>query len=76
MGMKRAGRCVKTLKENGSSLVSLGDAVGLSGVYRMLLGGGRCAKAHFAKLHKDLVDVVLVCDRYSASKCLAKDSTI
>jgi hypothetical protein len=41
--------------------------------YRMAPGrGADVPKAHFAKLHKDLVDVVLVCDRYSASKCLAK----
>jgi transposase len=41
--------------------------------YRMAPGRGADGpKAHFAKLHKDLVDVVLVCDRYSASKCLAK----
>ncbi len=30
-------------------------------------------KAHCATLRKDLVDVGLVCDRSSASKCLAKD---
>ena len=42
--------------------------------YRMAPGrGADVPKTHFAKLHKDLVDVVLVCDRYSASKCLAKD---
>jgi transposase len=42
--------------------------------YRMAPGrGADVPKAHFAKLHKDLVDVVLVCDRYSAYKCLAKD---
>src|SRR5216683_6148613 len=35
--------------------------------------GADVPKAHVAKLHKDLVDVVLVCDRSSASKCLAKD---
>jgi len=35
--------------------------------------GADVPKAHFAKLHRDLVDVVLVCDRYSAYKCLAKD---
>jgi hypothetical protein len=29
-------------------------------------------QAHCAKLHKDLVEVVLGCDRYSASTCLAK----
>jgi transposase len=41
--------------------------------YRMAPGrGAEVPKAHFAKLHKDLVDVVLVCDRYSAYKCLAK----
>jgi transposase len=34
--------------------------------------GADVPKAHFAKLHRDLVDVVLVCDRYSAYKCLAK----
>jgi transposase len=42
--------------------------------YRMAPGrGADVPKAHCAKLHKDLVDVVLVCDRYSAYKCLAKD---
>src|SRR6266446_6983073 len=41
--------------------------------YRMAPGrGADVPKAHFAKLHRDLVDVVLVCDRYSAYKCLAK----
>jgi len=30
-------------------------------------------KAHCAKLHRDLVDVVLVCARSSAYTCLAKD---
>jgi transposase len=41
--------------------------------YRMAPGrGAEVPKAHFAKLHKDLVDVVLVCDRYRAYKCLAK----
>jgi len=41
--------------------------------YRMAPGrGAEVLKGHFAKLHKDLVDVVLVCDRYSAYKCLAK----
>lgn len=43
--------------------------------YRMAPGrGADVPKAHFAKRQKDLVDVVLVCDRYSAYKCLAKDS--
>ena len=42
--------------------------------YRMAPGrGADVPKAHFAKLHHDLVEVVLVCDRYSAYKCLAKD---
>src|SRR6266568_6604431 len=42
--------------------------------YRMAPGrGADVPKAHCAKLHKDLVDVVLVCDRYSAYKCLARD---
>jgi transposase len=42
--------------------------------YRMAPGrGADVPQAHFAKLRKDLVDVVLVCDRYSAYKCLAKD---
>jgi transposase len=42
--------------------------------YRMAPGrGADVPKAHCAKLHHDLVDVVLVCDRYSAYKCLAKD---
>ena len=35
--------------------------------------GAAVPKDHFAKLHKDLVDVVLVCDRYSAYKTLAKE---
>jgi len=35
--------------------------------------GADVPKAHFAKLRKDLVEVVLVCDRYSAYKSLAKD---
>lgn len=35
--------------------------------------GAAVPKAHFAKLRKDLVEVVLVCDRYSAYKSLAKD---
>ena len=34
--------------------------------------GAAVPKTHFAKLQKDLVDVVLVCDRYSAYKSLAK----
>jgi transposase len=41
-----------------------------------LMAPGRGAdvpKGHFAKLRQDLVEVVLVCDRYSAYKCLAKD---
>src|SRR3989475_4375063 len=40
-----------------------------------LMAPGRGAdvpKGHFAKLRQDLVEVVLVCDRYSAYKCLAK----
>ena len=42
--------------------------------YRMAPGrGADVPKAHFAKLHKDLVEVVLVCDRYCAYKSLAKD---
>jgi transposase len=42
--------------------------------YRMAPGrGADVPTEHFAKRHKDLVDVVLVCDRYSAYKCLAKD---
>src|SRR6266446_2544788 len=42
--------------------------------YRMAPGrGADVPQAHFAKLHKDRVDVVLVCDRYSAYQCLAKD---
>ena len=41
--------------------------------YRMAPGrGADVPKAHFAKLQKDLVAVVLVCDRYSAYKCFAK----
>jgi transposase len=34
--------------------------------------GAAVPKAHFAGLHRPLVQVVLVCDRYSAYKCLAK----
>jgi len=42
--------------------------------YRMAPGrGADVPKGHFAKLRKDLVEVVLVCDRYSAYKSLAKD---
>src|SRR5207249_7434501 len=42
-------------------------------LYRMAPGrGADVPKAHCAKRHKDLVDVVVVCDRYSAYKCLAK----
>jgi transposase len=42
--------------------------------YRMAPGrGADVPKGHFAKLRKDLVEVVLVCDRYSAYKCMAKD---
>ena len=41
--------------------------------YRMAPGrGADVPTAHFAGLHRDLVDVVLVCDRYSAYKCFAK----
>src|SRR4029450_13909676 len=41
--------------------------------YRMVPGrGADVPTARFAKLPKDLVAVVLVCDRYSAYKCLAK----
>jgi transposase len=35
--------------------------------------GADVPKGHFAKLRQDLVEVVLVCDRYSAYKSLAKD---
>jgi len=42
--------------------------------YRMAPGrGADVPKAHFAKLQKDLVEVVLVCDRYSAYKSLARE---
>ncbi len=34
--------------------------------------GANVPKEHFAKLRKDLLEVVLVCDRYSAYKSLAK----
>ena len=37
--------------------------------------GATVPKDHFAKLHTHLVQVVLVCDRYSAYKSLAKDHT-
>jgi transposase len=36
--------------------------------------GADVPKGPFAKLRKDLVEVVLVCDRYSAYKSRAKDS--
>ena len=40
--------------------------------YRMAPGrGATVPKGHFAKLRKDLLKVVLVCDRYSAYKSLA-----
>lgn len=40
--------------------------------YRMAPGrGADVPKAHFDKLRRDLVEVVLVCDRYSAYKSLA-----
>src|SRR5713101_1822887 len=43
-------------------------------LYRMAPGrGADVPKAHVAKLHKDLLGVVLVCDRYSAYTCLARD---
>ena len=35
--------------------------------------GADIPKEHFAKLRKDLLEVVLVCDRYSADKSLALD---
>lgn len=42
-------------------------------LYRMAPGrGADVPKAHVAGLKKDLVNVVLVCDRYSAYKCLAR----
>ena len=42
--------------------------------YRMAPGrGADVPKGHFAKLRKDLLKVVLVCDRYSAYKRLALD---
>ena len=52
----------------------MGDAVARRGV----LPDGSWAwsdipKEHFAKLRKDLLEVVLVCDRYSAYKSLALD---
>ena len=37
--------------------------------------GAAVPKDHFAKLHTDLVQAVLVCDRYSAYKSLAKEHT-
>src|SRR5438552_6662912 len=41
--------------------------------YRMAPGrGAEVPKGHFAKLQRDLVEVVLVCDRYSAYKSFAK----
>src|SRR6516162_816940 len=42
--------------------------------YRMAPSrGADVLKTHFAKLRKDLLEVVLVCDRYSAYKSLALD---
>ena len=42
--------------------------------YRMAPGrGADVPKGHFAELRRDLLKVVLVCDRYSAYKSLAKD---
>src|SRR6266568_1924741 len=42
--------------------------------YQMAPGrGADVPKGHFGKLRKDLVEVVLVCDRYSAYKSLALD---
>ena len=42
-------------------------------LYRMAPGrGADVPTAHCATLHKDLLDGVLVCDRYSAYTCLAK----
>ena len=41
--------------------------------YRMAPGRGAAVpKSHFEKLQRDLVEVVLVCDRYSAYKSFAK----
>src|SRR5499427_6080114 len=41
--------------------------------YRMAPSrGAEVPKDHFDKLHRDLVEVVLVCDRYSAYKSFAK----
>ena len=41
--------------------------------YRMAPGrGADVPQEHFATLRKDLMEVVLVCDRYSAYKCFAK----
>src|SRR5215831_6925982 len=37
--------------------------------------GAAVPKDHFAKLHTDLIQAVLVCDRYSAYKSLAKEHT-
>jgi transposase len=45
--------------------------------YRMAPGrGADVPKGHFATLRKDLVEVVLVCDRYSAYKSLALDCDV
>jgi transposase len=38
--------------------------------------GADVPTAHVAKLQKDLVEGVLVCDRYSAYKCLAKGNAL
>lgn len=45
--------------------------------YRVAPGrGADVPKAHFAGLAKDLTEVILVCDRYVAYKCLAADNGV
>ncbi len=45
--------------------------------YRMAPGrGAEVPKGHFAGLDPELTQVILVCDRYVAYKCLAKDNVV
>ena len=68
MGMKRGGRCAEDVDGKTGHRWYLWVMQSASVVfYRMAPGrGADVPQGHFAKLHKDLVDVVLVCDRYRA----------
>ena len=75
MGTKHGGRSVQRWQARWG-IVGLWWGTRSASVvfYRMAPGrGADVPQAHFAKLHKDLVEVVLVCDRYSAYKALAKE---